>query len=67
MVQATGKWRGQSASGGFLGDAQLVLPMVHTPDGGLFLPRFVGHNDPQWSELRIISLCQVINPPASKG
>lgn len=54
---------GQSVSG----DAQLVLPMVPTPDGGLFLPRFVGHNGPQWSELRIISLCQVINSLASKG
>lgn len=58
---------GQSASGGFLSDAQLVFPKVPTPDGGLFLPRFVGHNGPQWSGLRIISLCQVIHPLASKA
>ena len=38
---------GQSASGGFFSDAQLVFPKVPTPDGGLFLPRFVGHNGPQ--------------------
>lgn len=58
---------GQSASGGSLGDAQLVLPKAPTPDGGLFLPRFVGHNGLQWSGLRIISLCQVTNPLASKA